>query len=157
MAVDRLPTDQLHKVLGLSFGLAVVIGNSIGMGILRTPGEIAAHAPSIPLFIGVWVAGACYALLGALTVAELTAMRPLSGGLYTLIRHALGPYLGFLFGWTDWIANCATLAAVAIVLGEYLVPLVPPLSGQEATTAVLAVVGFALLQWRGLQMARCGQ
>ena len=76
------PAGRLLKVLGVAFGLAVLVGNTIGMGILRTPGEVAARLPSVPLFMAVWVAGAVYALLGALTVAELAAMRPRSGGLY---------------------------------------------------------------------------
>ena len=80
----------------------MLIGNTIGAGILRTPGEVAAHLPSVPLFMGIWVAGAAYALLGALTVAELAAMRPRSGGLYPLVHDAIGGYAGFVAGWTDW-------------------------------------------------------
>jgi basic amino acid/polyamine antiporter, APA family len=60
---------KLLRVLGLAFGLAVMVGTTIGMGILRTPGEVAASIPSVPLFLAVWVLGACYALLGALRVA----------------------------------------------------------------------------------------
>jgi hypothetical protein len=58
-------TGGLLRVLGVAFGLAIVVGNTIGMGILRTPGEVASHLPSVPLFLGIWVAGAVYALLGA--------------------------------------------------------------------------------------------
>ncbi|MCA1715143.1 MAG: hypothetical protein LC715_08575, partial [Gammaproteobacteria bacterium] len=69
---------SLLKVLGVAFGLAVMVGNTVGLGILRTPGEIAAQLPSVSLFMLVWVAGAAYALLGALTVAELGAIHPRS-------------------------------------------------------------------------------
>ena len=127
------------------------------MGILRTPGEVAERLPSVPLFLGVWVAGAVYALLGALTVAELGAMHPRSGGIYPLVHEALGPYLGFVAGWTDWVANCGAMAAVAIVVGEYAGPLVPGLAGREAVTASVVVVGFALLQWRGVRMGNVAQ
>ena len=52
------PAGRLLKVLGVAFGLAVLVGNTISMGILRTPGEVAARLPSVPLFMAVWVAGA---------------------------------------------------------------------------------------------------
>jgi len=139
-------------VLGLAFGLAVLVGNTIGMGILRTPGEVAALLPSVPLFMLVWVAGAAYALLGAMTMAELGAMRPRSGGQYTFVHHALGPFPGFVVGWTDWISTVGSGAAVAIVLGEYLGPLVPALAGRESYTAASVVIGFGLLQWGGVRI-----
>jgi APA family basic amino acid/polyamine antiporter len=148
---------RLLKVLGVAFGLAIMVGNTIGMGILRTPGEVAARVPSVPLFMAVWVAGAIYALLGALSVAELAAMRPRSGGLYPLVHDALGPYAGFIVGWTDWLATCGSMAAVAIVLGEYMGPLIPWLVGREAATAAAIVVAFALLQWRGIRIGDAAQ
>lgn len=142
----------LLQVLGVGFGIAVLVGNTIGMGILRTPGEVAQHLPSVPLFLGVWVAGAAYALLGTLTVAELAAMRPRSGGLYPMVHDTLGTFPGFVAGWTDWLVNTGSAAAVAIVLGEYMGPLVPALEGHERLTASMAVLGFALLQWRGIRL-----
>jgi APA family basic amino acid/polyamine antiporter len=148
---------DLLKVLGVAFGLAVLVGNTIGMGILRTPGEVAARLPSVPLFMAVWVAGAAYALLGALTVAELAAMRPRSGGLYPLVHDALGEYPGFVVGWTDWLATCGSLAAVAMVLGEYAVPLIPGMTGHGLMTASTVVAGFALLQWRGIRIGDAAQ
>ena len=148
---------RLLQVLGVAFGLAVLVGNTIGMGILRTPGEIAAQVPSVPLFMGVWVAGALYALLGALTVAELATMRPSSGGLYPLVRHGLGPYPGFVVGWSDWLSVCGSTAAVAIVLGEYIGPLVPWLAGHEKLTACGVVLAFGLMQWRGIRIGDIAQ
>lgn len=146
----RSATGSLLQVLGVAFGLAVLVGNTIGMGILRTPGEIAAQVPSVPLFMGVWVVGALYALLGALTLSELATMRPRSGGLYPLVSHGLGPYPGFVVGWNDWLSTCGSTTAVAIVLGEYAGPLIPPLAGHEKLTACAVVVAFGLMQWRGI-------
>src|SRR6266571_9556921 len=96
-------TGTLLRVLGVGFGLAVTIGGTIGMGILRTPGEIAAQLPTPRLFIGVWILGGVYALLGAVTVAELGAMIPRSGGWYVFVHRALGDYPGFIVGWSDWL------------------------------------------------------
>lgn len=153
----RVPTGRLLQVLGVAFGLAVLVGNTIGMGILRTPGEIAAHVPSVPLFMGVWVAGALYALLGTLTVSEMAAMRPRSGGLYPLVHDGLGPYPGFVVGWSDWLSTCGSIAAVAIVLGEYAAPLIPFLAGHEKAIACALVAGFGLLQWRGIRIGDIAQ
>jgi APA family basic amino acid/polyamine antiporter len=135
----------------VGFGLAVIIGNTIGAGILRTPGEVATQLPSTWLFIGVWAAGGLYALLGALSIAELGAMIPRSGGQYVFAREALGEYAGFIVGWSDWLSTCGTAAAVSIVIGEYSGALFPRLSGQTTSIALATVIAFALLQWRGLR------
>ncbi len=150
-------TGHLLRVLGVAFGLAALIGNTIGMGILRTPGEIASHVHSAPVFLLVWILGALYALLGALSLAELGAMRPRSGGLYPLVRDALGPFAGFVAGWTDWIGTAGSTAAVAIVLGEYVGPLIPASQGHTTITSSIVVIGFALLQWRGIRVGNIAQ
>jgi basic amino acid/polyamine antiporter, APA family len=150
-------TGGLLRVLGVAFGLAIVVGNTIGMGILRTPGEVAAHLPSVPLFLGIWVAGAAYALLGALSLAELGAMHPRSGGLYPIARRGLGPYPGFVVGWSDWLSTCGSVAAVAIVLAEYSAPLITPLLGHESAVASAVVLAFAALHWRGIRVGDAAQ
>lgn len=131
------------------FGLAVIVGNTIAAGILRTPGDIAAWLPIPALFFGVWIAGAAYASLGALNLAELGAMLPRSGGQYVFARHAFGPYAGFVIGWSDWLSNCASTAAVAIVIGESAGALIPALLPYSIGIAAIAIVIFTLLIWRG--------
>jgi APA family basic amino acid/polyamine antiporter len=84
-------------------------------------------------------------------------MIPRSGGQYVFVRRALGPYPGFVVGWSDWISTCGTVAAVSIVLGEYVGPLVPALAGREALTASCVVVMFTLLQWRGVRVGDAAQ
>jgi len=137
-------------VLGVGFGLAVIIGNTIGAGIFRTPGAIAEQLPNAWLFLGVWIVGGLYALLGAISVAELGTMLPRSGGQYVFARYALGEYAGFIVGWSDWISSCGSTAAVAIVAGEFAVALFPGLNGQVTVIAVAITIGFAALQWRGI-------
>jgi len=142
---------SLLKILGVGFGVAVVIGNTISAGIVRAPGEIAAWLPSVGLFLGVWILGGVYALLGANALAELGAMIPDSGGQYTFSRRALGNYAGFIVGWSDWLSTSGTTATVAVVIGEYAEVLVPKLTGHRVGIAVGVAVFFALLQWRGLR------
>src|SRR6185503_18146274 len=87
---------RLLRVLGVGFGIAVIIGNTIGAGIFRAPGSIAQQLPHPWLFLGVWILGGLYALLGAISLAELGAMLPKSGGQYVFARYALGEYAGFI-------------------------------------------------------------
>ena len=84
-------------------------------------------------------------------------MVPLSGGQFVFVRRALGRFPGFLVGWSDWISTCGTAAAVAIVLGEYAGPLIPPLEGHAALVASGVVLTFALLQWRGIRVGDAAQ
>jgi APA family basic amino acid/polyamine antiporter len=141
---------HLLRVLGVGFGLAVIIGNTIGAGIFRAPGSIALQLPHPGLFLGVWVLGGCYALLGAISLAELGAMIPRSGGQYVFARYALGEYAGFIVGWSDWISTCGSAAAVSLVIGEFAGTLFPALNGKAVVIAATVAIVFALLQWRGI-------
>ena len=51
----------LLKVLGMWFGIAAAVGNTIAAGIVRSPGDIAQWLPNIYLFFGVWIIGGLYA------------------------------------------------------------------------------------------------
>lgn len=141
---------RLLRVLGLGFGLAVIIGNTIGAGIFRAPGSIAAQLPHPALFLGVWVVGGLYALLGASSIAELGAMIPRSGGQYVFSRYALGEYAGFVVGWSDWISTCGSAAAVSLLIGQFAGALYPSLEGKAVIIAAVVAMVFAVLQWRGI-------
>ena len=138
------------RVLGVGFGLAVIIGNTIGAGIFRAPGQIAEQIPHPWLFLGVWVLGGLYALLGAISIAELGTMIPRSGGQYVFARYALGEYAGFIVGWSDWISSCGSTAAVALVVGTFSGALIPALNGKGPAVAATVAIVFAVLQWRGI-------
>lgn len=144
-----MPEGRLLRILGVGFGVAVVVGNSIGSGIFRTPGEVAAAIPNAWAFLALWLAGGLYALVGSISIAELAAMTPRAGGQYVFARRALGPYAGFIVGWSDWLSTCGSTTAVALVVGEYLAALVPRLAGFETAIAVATAIVFALVQVRG--------
>lgn len=141
----------LLQVLGVAFGIAIIIGNTIGAGILRTPGSVASLLPSPTAFLLAWMAGGAYALLGVLSLAELGALIPRSGGQYVFAREAFGAYAGLVIGWSDWISSAAAAAAVAILIGEYTTTLVPSLAGRSVVMAATVVTAFTLLQWRGIR------
>src|SRR5439155_11445092 len=136
---------QLLQVLGMWFGIAAAIGNTIAAGIVRTPGDIARLLPNPWLFLLVWILGGLYALLGASSLAELGAAIPRSGGQYNFSRRALGEYGGFVVGWSGWLSMCGTNAAVGIVIGEYSLAFVPGLQAGSPPPLVqaIAVSSFA--------------
>ena len=144
--------SRLLSILGVTFGLAVAIGNTIGAGILRTPGEVASRLHTPWLFLGVWIVGACYALLGANALAELGTMLPRSGAQYVYARHAFGDYAGFVVGWNDWISTCASTAAISIVIGESLAAVIPGMSSAALPLAMATVVVFTALLLRSTKI-----
>jgi APA family basic amino acid/polyamine antiporter len=145
---------HLLRVLGVVFGVAVTVGQTAGSGIFRAPGVVAEHLTTFGPFIGVWVVGALYAMLGANALAELGTAVPRSGGPYNFVRRGLGNYPGFVVGWSDWLSLCGGTAVASIVIGEYVSGLAPELKGQTPVVAVMAVLLFAALQWRN---ARSGE
>ncbi len=148
---------KLLQILGVAFGMAVLLGNTILVGLLRTPGEVAARLPSTVLFIGVWMVGGLYALLGALSLAEPGAMIARSGGQYSIVHRALGPYPGFIVGWSDWLSTAASLALGGMVFGEYAEPLLPGLPGGRVMIACGMALLFGVMQWRGLRIGDIAQ
>jgi APA family basic amino acid/polyamine antiporter len=150
---------HLLRVLGLGFGLSVIIGNTIGAGIFRAPGTIAEHLPNVWLFLAVWIVGGIYALLGSISYAELGAMLPREGGQYAFARYALGEYAGFIVGWSDWLSTCGSTAAVALVVASFTGALFPNLGGPTAILATACGISiiFGLLQWRGIILGSAAQ
>jgi APA family basic amino acid/polyamine antiporter len=147
----------LLAVLGVLFGLSVTVGNTIGSGILRTPGLVAELLPTPVLFIGVWVLGALYAALGANALAELATMMPESGGYTVFLRRSMGPYAGFVIGWSDWLSTCSSAALAALVIGEYVAILAGISNGFTAAIASAVILAFALIQWRGIRTGSAAQ
>ena len=162
---------KLLQILGVGFGIAVAVGNTISAGIVRTPGDIAARLPNHWLFFSVWFGGAFYALMSAFQLAELASAIPKSGGQYNFSRRAIGDYAGFIVGWSDWLSTCGTTGAVGIVIGEYMAHMFPPFDGsfqltgsfgallahlspdlpnipKLKVTAVSVIILFAVLQWK---------
>ena len=144
-------------MLGVWFGISAAVGNSIGAGIVRTPGAIAQSLPNPYLFLGVWVVGGFYALFGASSLAELGAAIPRSGGQYNFSRRALGDYAGFIVGWSDWLSTCGTAAAVGLVIAEYSGHLFPVVSPYGKLLAIAIIVVLLLLQWGGIRWGSSAQ
>jgi len=141
---------HLLRILGVGFGIAVIVGSTIGAGILRTPGAVVAQVGSGRVGFLMWVVGGLYALLGAAALADLATAIPKSGGFYVYARRALGERAGFVAGCADWFSNTAFIAYGAITLGEYAVLLG---AGDGRLPAVGAIVGFTILQLFGMRVS----
>ena len=146
------PGGRLLQVLGLWFGIAAIIGNSIGIGIMRTPSEVARHIPTTSGYLLAWLIGGVYAALGVASMAELGVLMPRSGGQYTFARSVFGPYAGFVVGWSDWISTCAAAAAVSMAVGEYAGALITDDTSAVAVPVALGIVLlFTAVLWRGVR------
>ncbi len=143
----------LLRILGVAFGLAVIVGSTLGIGILRTPGLVAGQLASPSRILAVWLIGGLYTLLGAVCLTELGTMLPQAGGYYVYARRAFGDTVGFAVGWSDWITYCAVLGYVTIAMGEFTAVLIPSVSPAVKLVAVAVLVFFAALQWAGLRLS----
>jgi basic amino acid/polyamine antiporter, APA family len=147
------PSHGLIRILGVGFGLAVIVGSTLGIGILRTPGLVAGQLPNATAILAVWIVGGLYTLLGAICLAELGTMLPEAGGYYVYARRAFGNVAGFAVGWTDWLTYCAVLGYVSIAIGEFVPLLLPSLGGHERAIAIVSLASLAGLQLAGLRVS----
>src|ERR1700680_1527583 len=121
MSTTTTTKPELARDLGLSHAGAVVVGTIIGSGIFLVPSEMMQAVGSARVVYLAWVVGGLLSFFGALTYAELGAMKPGAGGEYVYVRDAYGPLAGFLYAWT-WclIAKPASIATVVTGLVRIL-------------------------------------
>ena len=112
---------ELARDLGIGAASAVVVGTIIGSGIFLVPAEMMQAVGSAQLVYLAWLVGGLLSFFGALTYAELGAMKPQAGGEYVYVRDAYGPLAGFLYAWTWFvIAKPASIATIATGLVRIL-------------------------------------
>lgn len=156
--INSTPKNRLLRILGVTFGVAVVIGGTIGMGILRNPGAVAEQLGSFWLIILAWTLGGVYTLLGANYMAELATMIPKAGGPYLYAQRAYGNYGGFVVGWSDWTYNMAGLAILSIVFGEYATKLFgTAFRGDLPVFSISILVLLTILNWSGVRAGSMAQ
>lgn len=139
----------LLRVLGLGFALAVAVGNSVGQGIMRTPGIVAGAMHTPLAIIAVWAACAVIASIDAFAVAELAASNPCSGGAYAFTRRAFGPLAGMLTGWGDQISGILSVSFVSVVFGEYVHRLGMATALPIGVLAAALIALVTALNWMG--------
>jgi basic amino acid/polyamine antiporter, APA family len=127
----------LVRQLGFFSATALVISNMIGMGIFTTTGYMAADLGSPLLILLCWMAGAVFALAGAISYSELGINFPSSGGEYVYLTRAFGAEWGFMTGWVSFFAGfSAPIAAAALGFTDYLGHLFPILRPNHVLLSV---------------------
>jgi APA family basic amino acid/polyamine antiporter len=114
-------TPELVRGLNVWHAMSIVAGTIIGSGIFLVPAEMMQAVGSAGLVYLAWIVGGLLSFFGALTYAELGAVRPYAGGEYVYIRDAYGPLPAFLYGWTWFvIAKPASIASITAGLVRVL-------------------------------------
>jgi len=150
--------DQHGEVLPRSIGLvgavAVLVGTTIGSGIFRVPATVAARVGEPGAFMMTWVIGGVLALFGALTLAELAAMYPRSGGVFAFLEEGLGRMPAFLFGWSQLsLTRAAALGGISTIFAEYLGRFIT-LTPQQVHYVAAALIFFVgVLNYIGIKRA----
>ncbi|HOB50778.1 MAG TPA: APC family permease [Mycobacterium sp.] len=133
----------LPRRLGTADAVLVGLASMIGAGVFVVFAPAAAAAGS-GLLAGLAVAAAV-ACCNALSSARLAVRYPESGGAYVYGRARLGPFWGYLAGWSFVVGKTASCAAMALTVGLYLWP------AAAHAVAVAAVVALTALNYRGIQ------
>ena len=129
----------------------IVVGLIIGMGIFRTPTEVAqkSHLPSV--FFLAWITGAVISLIGALTFAEIGSRYPVTGGFYKIFSHCYHPAFAFMVNWITVISNAASTAGVAIMGAEYISPIIFPGLDHDLAVKITTITSVTILFFTNLK------
>jgi len=135
----------------------IVVSLVIGMGIFRTPANVAAASSTPFLFFAAWIAGGLVALCGALTYAEIGSRFPVTGAYYKIFSYAYHPSIAFAVNCLILVSNAASLAGVALIGSEYIVKLLWPADGDTGTIqiiiAITSIIIFYGINLLGLKMS----
>ncbi len=135
----------------------IVVSLVIGMGIFRTPVNVARQAGSAQMFFLAWIIGGLIALCGALTYAEIGSRLPVTGGYYKIFSYCYHPSIAFAINCIILVSNAASLAGVALIGSEYLANVLFKGSSNINTIkliiSTIAVITFYGVNLLGLKMS----
>lgn len=138
----------------------IVVSLVIGMGIFRTPANVAANSPTPFIFYVAWLAGGLVALCGALTYAEIGSRLPVTGGYYKVFSYAYHPSIAFGINCIILVSNAASGAAVALVGSEYITGVIIPgakdadyIQTVHISIALAAILIFYAVNMLGLRLS----
>ncbi|MDA3616383.1 APC family permease [Polluticaenibacter yanchengensis] len=134
----------------------IIISLVIGMGIFRTPHDVARDAVSQYIFFAAWIFGGLIALCGALTFAEIGSRYPVTGGFYKIYSYCFHPAIAFMINCLILISNAASISAVALIGAGYLQSILPEAyhaAGYKQLIAISAILVFFVVNYLGLKMS----
>jgi APA family basic amino acid/polyamine antiporter len=145
------------KQLNLFDLMMIVVALVIGMGIFRTPVDVANRTGSPILFFSAWLVGGIIAFCGSLTYAEIGSRYPVTGGYYKIFSYGYHPSLAFAVNCIILVSNAGSTAIVGLIGAEYIghffygAQPAPEIFKQLVTTG--AVVFFFVINLYGLRMS----
>jgi APA family basic amino acid/polyamine antiporter len=148
---------ELLRILGIGFGLAVVVGGVVGQGIMRTPGIVAGAMPSEAWNLAAWTLGGLIVLADACGTVELGASLPRAGGPYVFAHRAFGPFAGTMLGWADWLNYTLAISFVSVVFAEYAQRLGLATALPLGALAVFLIAAVTLINWAGTRTSGASQ
>lgn len=117
-------SNHLKRDIGFITALSIVIGTVIGSGVFMKPGEVLASSGNAKMALFAWLLGGLITLASGLTVAEVGAQIPKTGGLYIYLEETYGKFWGYLCGWVQTVVyGPAVIAALGLYLGSLIVHL----------------------------------
>ncbi|MEP6887676.1 MAG: amino acid permease [Nitrospirales bacterium] len=129
-----------HSKIGWFTATCLLVSNMIGGGIFTTTGFMARDLGDPILIVSLWIVGALLAMAAAMSYSELPAAMPRAGGDYMYLRHAYGPFIGFLSGWTSFTVGFgAGIAAASVSFASYALRVVPLADDQSLTSQTVAL------------------
>jgi APA family basic amino acid/polyamine antiporter len=145
---------RLKNKLGLFDFTMIVVSLVIGMGIFRTPVNVASASPTPMIFFSAWLAGGLVALCGALTYAEIGSRLPVTGGYYKVFSYAYHPSIAFAINCMILVSNAASGAAVALVGSEYITGVIMPAAknADYVQTVHISIALAAIIIFYGVNM-----
>lgn len=107
--------EGLKRELGFLDATLIVVGMVIGSGIFFRPASVIGNAGAPGLGVLAWVAGGIITMAAGLTVGEIAAAIPKTGGLFAYLKELYGERWGFLLGWVQtFIYVPGSVAGLAI-------------------------------------------
>jgi amino acid transporter len=139
-------STEFRRALGPWSAGSLVAGGMIGTGIFFFVSDVAARLPSPPWILAAWVAGALIASCGALSLAELAAAYPQTGGIYVFLERAFGSPVAFLYSWAKFlIMRPGSVAILALACGTFALELVGAGDGAPPWLDKAVAIGAILL------------
>jgi APA family basic amino acid/polyamine antiporter len=134
--------DVTNLVVGAIIGADIYVASSFGAGYLG------------PLSLLVWVVAGIIAIVLALCFAQCAALIPKVGGPYAYAKEAWGPFMGFIVGWSLWLAEWVSLAVFPVAFTRYLLFFLPNLEwGYQVLVKVIFVLALIAINIFGVRAA----
>ncbi len=144
---------ELRRELGLLDATMINVGTMIASAIFIVPSTVLLYTPTTSLALLAWVIGGVISLLGALSIAELSAAMPDAGGQYAYLSRAYGPLWGFLYGWSGFaVINSASIAAIAVGFATYIAFFTPLGAIGVKLVAIGSIAVLTLINCLGLRL-----